>query len=439
MATKYDADSIKVIVSDRERVQQSPNMYVPNREYLGVLHSFFELADNSYDEVSIPNSVGHTVKISFNESTKEFSVEDNGRGIPQEKLYDVITVLAASGKFNNGEDSAYMASGGAFGHGLTVVWALSSHFEEYSTRDGKTVGYVFDETKDGLKEKRVEKKADPKDHGTMVKVILNPKYMDASEVMGKDIAERIEEKSYIMPSVETIFTVINKKGEKKVYKYGKKTIADRLNKWKLSTNMVEIHTERKRTFLKNIIDDKLTTEKVKIDCVFAYSEDVLDNERDDYTISYVNTIKTYAGGVHVDGVELGLQKYFKEQVFPKLRGKDKEINILPSDITAGLCMFVVVSVSSPEFRGQEKTQLSNQEVKFAVRDVVYETLCDAKTSITNPMIEFVKRVAKGRMASKKVRKKDVANAFSKDRLDKYLDIVQNLQTEAPELILCEGE
>ena len=55
------------------------------------------------------------------------------------------------------------------------------------------------------------------------------------------------------------------------------------------------------------------------------------------------------------------------------------------------------------------------------------------------MIDFVKRVARGRMASKKTRKKDVSNAFSKDRLDKFKDIVYNLETTDCELILVEGE
>lgn len=439
MATAYNADSIVVIENDRKRVQQSPNMYVPNRGKLGTIHCVFENFDNSLDEVSIPNSIGNKIRVTFDEDTKAFSVEDNGRGIPQEKLYDVITVLAASGKFNNSEKSAYLASGGAFGHGLTVTWALSSHFEGYSTRNGKTLGYIFDEDKDGLKEKKVEKKADPKAHGTLMKLILNPKYIDTSEVTGKDIAERIEEKSYIFPNIDIELKVTSKKGEK-VYKYGKKTIADKLSKWKLSTSMFEIHDVRNWTHLKDITDDKLTTEKVKLDCVFGFSEDVLDSEHpEDYTISYVNTIKTYAGGVHVEGVKLGIQKYFKEQVIPKFKGKDKELNILPSDMYAGLTMFVVASVSSPEFRGQEKTELSNPEVKGAVRDAVYDYLCSCKSGQINQMVEFVKRVTKGRMASKKVRKKDVSNTFSKDRLDKFKDIVENLDTVSREILLVEGE
>ena len=145
------------------------------------------------------------------------------------------------------------------------------------------------------------------------------------------------------------------------------------------------------------------------------------------------------GGTHIDGLRLGIQKYFKEDVISKFKGKDKELNILPSDMTAGLCAFVTVRVTSPIYMGQEKSMLSNQEVKVAVRDVVYDALCNSKANVTNPMIEFVKRVTRGRIASKKVRKKDVANAFSKDRLEKYRDIVENLNTTSRELLLVEGK
>ena len=54
------------------------------------------------------------------------------------------------------------------------------------------------------------------------------------------------------------------------------------------------------------------------------------------------------------------------------------------------------------------------------------------------MIDFVKRITRGRMASKKSRKKDVDNAFSKDKPEKYKPIINNINTESPELLLVEG-
>lgn len=434
MAKKYDADSIVVIRNDRDRVRQSPNMYIPNRAKEGAVHCYYEIIDNSVDELTIPDPAGSHLKVTFDKATKECTVEDDGRGIPHEKLYDVLTVLAASGKFNNTEDSAYLASGGAFGHGATAVLSLSKYYECSSTRNGKKLTYYF---KDGLKVDQKEEKA--KGHGTFSKFTLDPSIIDTSEVTENDIKDRLEEKSYVFPDINITLTILNKGKEVKVYTFGGKTIRDRLKKFKLSTDIIEIHTKREVTYLKNITDDDVSKEKVKIDLVFAYSEDALDREPDDNVISYANTIKTYAGGVHVEGVRNGIQKFMKNEIIPKFKGHDKDLNILPSDMISGLCMFVVVALSTPEFRGQEKTQLSNQEVKFAVRDAVYEALCDSSKSIINPMVDFIKRVTRGRLASKKTRKKDVSNVFSKDRLDKFKDIIYNLDTNDVELILVEGD
>ena len=211
-----------------------------------------------------------------------------------------------------------------------------------------------------------------------------------------------------------------------------------MKKWKPDTPIIRVTENRPVTYLRNITDDSLTTDKVGIDIVFAFKEAVLDGDQSDYMISYANSIKTYVGGTHNDGLKLGIQKYFKDVAMPKLKGKDKDLQIMPSDMVAGMCAFVTVKVKNPVYQGQEKNQLSNQEVKFAVRDAVYEALCKAKPSDVNPMVDFAKRVTRGRMASKKTRKKDVSNAFSKDRLDKFKDFISNLKTEDPELILVEG-
>lgn len=434
MANKYDKDSIIVIKNDRDRVRQSPNMYIPNRGKIGYLHTCGEIWDNSFDEVVIPGSVGNNIAVTFDINTRELTVTDDGRGIPHEKLYDALTVLAASGKFNNGEDNAYVTSGGSFGHGVTVCLALSRSFKCISTRDGKMLGYEF---VDGLKTNEIKGKA--KGHGTTTSMILDPKFVDGSEVTPDDINERLEEKSYIFPDVNITFTVLNNGKEVKTKHYGGKTIVDRVKKWNLSTDIIEIHDTRKVTFLQNISDDNLTTEKIKVDLAFAFSEDALDDDNDKFTISYCNTIKTYEGGMHTDGVKAGIQKWFKEIVIPNLKGKDKELQIVPMDMVSGLCQFTVVSLSAPEFRGQEKTQLSNQEVKIAVRDAVYEALKASKPSVVNPMIEFIKRVTRGRLASKKTRKKDVGNVFSKDHLEKFIDIVYTMDTTCPTLILVEGD
>lgn len=435
MTRKYDASSIVVLESDRDKLRTSPSMYVPDIYKAGAIHIIFEVADNSIDELSVKGSVGNHLDITFDETTKEFSVADDGSGIPLEKLLDVLTKLAASGKFNNGEGSAYLTSAGRWGHGLKTAVYLSSECEFTSMRDGKSLSYKF---KDG---NMIEEKSGvSKKHGTYSRFIIDPKIIDTHDVHASDIKERLSEKSYLFPDLKITFTVLKNGKEDKVYKYGGKDILDRVEQWKPDTPIIRVQENRKVSYLKNITDSGITTETVGIDIVFGFKESVLDaDDKDKYIISYANAAKTYNGGSHNDGLRIGIQKYFKENVIPKLKGKDKDLPILPSDTVAGLCAFISVKVVSPIYMGQEKNQLSNQEVRFAVRDAVYEALCDAKPSVINPMIDFVKRVTRGRMASKKTRKKDVSNAFSKDRLDKFKDIVYNLDTTSPELLLVEGD
>lgn len=433
MARKYDASSIVVIENDRDRVRQSPSMYVPDIYKNGGIHIMFEVIDNSIDELSVKEPAGDKIDVTFDKKTKEFSVADDGSGIPLEKLLDVLTKLAASGKFNNNDDSAYTNSGGVFGHGLKTGVFLSKTCEFTSMRDGKFITYSF---KDG--ELSDTKKGSSRKHGTYSKFMIDPSIIDTHEITDKDIRTRMEEKSYLFPYIKMTLTVLDNGKEVKTYKYSGEDIEDRVKKWKPDTPIIRVTENRPVTYLRNITDDSLTTDKVGIDIVFAFKEAVLDGDQSDYMISYANSIKTYVGGTHNDGLKLGIQKYFKDVAMPKLKGKDKDLQIMPSDMVAGMCAFVTVKVKNPVYQGQEKNQLSNQEVKFAVRDAVYEALCKAKPSDVNPMVDFAKRVTRGRMASKKTRKKDVSNAFSKDRLDKFKDFISNLKTEDPELILVEG-
>lgn len=431
---RYNADSISVIQDDRERVRKRPTMYIPTTGKEGAIHIVYEIVDNSIDEVTAEGSVGDTVTTIFNKKTREFTIMDNGSGIPHEKLLDVCTVINSSGKFDNGEDTAYQFSGGTNGVGLKLAVFLSEVCEVTSMRNGTKLTYTFVDGK-----QTDMKKQKTKEHGTIVKFTLSQKCVDVKSVKADDIIDRYAEKSYLFPTAKMILLIMD--GDKTVanYSYGGKDIVDRVKLWKPDTDIIRVTDTRKVARLRDVTDDTITKKKVIVDLAFAYKESALDGDSADYIISYGNTIKTYTGGTHVDGLKDGIVKYFKQQVIPKLGKRDKDLPIVPSDMTSGLCAFVIAKVYEPEFRGQYKDQLSNQEVKFAVRDCVYDTLCSLKPNVVNPMIDFVKRVTRGRLASKKTRKKDVSNAFSKDRIEKFQDIIYNMDTVAPEIILCEGD
>lgn len=436
MPRKYDASSIKIIEDDRERLRKRPLTYIPSRQKEGAESIFFEIVDNSIDELTVRDSVGKTINASFDTKTKEMVVVDDGSGIPLEKLYEVCTIINSSGKFDNDENTAYTYSGGMNGVGLKAQTYLSKYSEITSMRDGKSLTYKF---KDGILTDTIEGKT--KEHGTTVKFILDPEFADPTDITPKDLVTQCQDKSYLFPSIFLNLNILNNGKPTKSYQFHGKDMTDWIEYKKPDTPIIEIRNDiRTKTLLVDIADDKVRNKKMIINLVFAYKEEALDSSDPmEYIASFGNTIRTTTGGTHVDGLKLGIQQYFKKDVIPNLKGKDKDLQIMPVDMTSGLCAFVWVQLSSPDFRGQFKDQLNNPEAKFAVRDAVYEALKSAKPSVTNPMIDFVKRVARGRLASKKTRKKDVGNAFSKDRLDKFIDITYNMDTVSPELVLCEGD
>lgn len=436
MARKYDASSIKVIEDDRERLRKRPLTYIPSRQKEGGISIFLENVDNALDELTVKDAVGNSIYASFDLKTKEMVVVDDGSGIPLEKLYDVCTIINSSGKFDNDENTAYTYSGGMNGVGLKATVYLSKYAEITSMRDGKSLTYKFN---DGILADTIKGKS--KEHGTSIKFRLDPEFADPSEITAEDLVVQCQDKSYLFPSVMITLDILNNGKLVKSYKFHDKTMYDWVNDQKPDTAIIGIDNDvRKKSVLVDITDDHLRNAKVIINLAFGYKEEALDaDDPMQYIVSFGNTIRTTTGGTHVEGLKLGIQQYFKKEVIPNLKGKDKELSIMPVDMTSGLCAFVWVQLSSPDFRGQFKDQLNNPEAKYAVRDAVYEALCDAKPSVVNPMIDFVKRVAKGRLASKKTRKKDVGNVFSKDHLEKYIDIVYNMDTKAPELVLVEGD
>ena len=437
MAAKrvYNASSIKVIENDRDRLRKRPLTYIPSRQKEGAMSVFSEGLDNSLDELSVKDSIGNTITSYFDLKTKEMYIKDDGSGIPLERLYEVCTIINSSGKFDNDENTAYTYSGGLNGVGLKAIVYLSKYAEITSTRDGRSLTYKF---KDGILKDTIDEKA--KGHGTTIKFRLDPEFADPNDITKSDMTGFFQEKSYLFPDIHMKLDLRENGKVIKSYEYYGKNMESWMDEMKPDTATITVWNDvRTKNVLQDISDEKILSSKVIINLTFGYKEAVLDSDDPmSFIASYGNTIKTTTGGTHVEGLKLGIQQYFRKHVIPNLKGKDKGLSIMPVDMVSGLCAFVWVQLSTPDYRGQFKDQLNNIEAKYAVRDAVYDAMCNTKTSVINNMVDFVKRVARGRASSKKIRTKDVSNAFSKDRLEKFKDIIYNLDSKDPELILVEG-
>lgn len=434
---KYDASSIQVLEDDRDQVRKRPTIFIPSKDAEGAMHLIYEIIDNAIDELSVKETVGDHIITTYDESTHMVTVTDNGAGIPQAKLLDVCTKLYSSGKFDNGEGTAYLVSGGLNGVGLTATVYLSEIAEVSSMQKGKKLTYKF---KDGFLKDTVEEKC--KDHGTIVKFKIDNDIVRINDLVTKDLVDRYEEKSYRFPKIKMSLTILNKGKTKKKYEFYGKTIVDRIEMMKPDTEILYGKDTKKVSILKHVNDDNLTETKVGVEFAFAFKEEAVeDDDVYKYCIAYGNTIKNYKLGAHFNGLKDGIIKFFREDLQQTLNKRDRELQFVPSDICSGLCAFVIAEVTEPEFRGQYKDELLNPEARRAVRDVVYDTLKDSKPAFQKKMGEFIVRVARGRLESKKARtkSKDVSNSFSKDRIKKYWPIIRTANTFEPELILVEGD
>lgn len=427
MSHNYTEKDIRTIEDDREYVRMRSTNYIPDTSTEGMVHIAFEVLDNSIDE-AINSKKSNLIKFIVDEDQKRITVIDNGRGIPHGKLLDAATKLKTSGKFENGEKSSYRTSGGTNGIGLKLATYLSTEFMIQSKREGSSLTYIF---KNGF---LVDDKKEPsKDRGTTVTYILDDECIDTSEFSYEIFQKSIKQKSYIFPEVEFNVIKLHKDHVVKNKTYVGKSVLNAVEEMKPDTNVIRVKTTKYVT----VVDKKLRgTEEVfvDIDLAFAYKESLIEEkDTSDYLISFVNSINTTLGGTHVQGLKEGLVKFFRQYI-----GETK-LNILPNDMMSAICAFVAVAMSKVEFRGQYKDQLNSDAARIAVRDAVYEALCNEKDQTVKKMANFIKDVAKSREASKKSREKKTKTAFSKDSIEKFYDLQESDKTFARELYIGEGD
>ena len=159
---EYTDDNIRHL-SDMEHVRTRPGMYIGRLgdgklPEDGIYVLLKEVIDNSIDEFKM--NAGDRIEIDVEDNLR-VSVRDYGRGIPQGKLVEAVSVLNTGGKYDS---KAFKKSVGLNGVGVKAVNALSSHFEVKSFRDGKVRALSFE--KGNLQSDKTSKSTD--ENGTYI-------------------------------------------------------------------------------------------------------------------------------------------------------------------------------------------------------------------------------------------------------------------------------
>ena len=353
----YSASNIQVL-EGLEAVRKRPAMYIGDISEKGLHHLVNETVDNSIDE-AMAGFCTH-IEVTINEDNS-ITVQDNGRGIPvdeHEKMHKsalevVMTVLHAGGKFDKG---SYKVSGGLHGVGVSCVNALSTHMMSQVFRNGHIYQQEYEKGKPLYDVKIV---GDTDLTGTRQQFWPDSTIFTTTEYKYDIIARRMRELAYLNAGITITLRDMrpdedgNTKEEVFHAKDGLKEFVR--------------YVDRHRTHL---VDDViyLKTEKqgVPIEVAVMYNTDYSEN------------IHSIEGGTHLAGfraaLTLTLKKYADSDPQISKQIEKAKIEIAPEDFREGLTAVISIKVAEPQFEGQTKTKLGNNEVKGAVQQAVGEAL-----------------------------------------------------------------
>jgi DNA gyrase subunit B len=364
-AEDYTARDIQVL-EGLEAVRRRPSMYIGSTDQRGLHHLVYEVVDNSTDEAMAGYCDRVDVVI---ESDGHILVRDNGRGIPVDKhartgksaLETVMTYLHAGGKFGG---QVYKVSGGLHGVGASVVNALSSDMWVEVRRDGRVYRQEYSRGVPTSELKPVRKMEAGESSGTTTSFLPDPEVFQALDYDFNTIAQRFRETAYLTKGLWIHFRDERGNGSRPAggreinfyFEGGIVSFVRHLNKGREVLHPRPISIERKING--TVID-------VAIQYNDAFSE---------ATFSFANCINTIDGGTHLTGFRSALTRVLNDYARKQKILKEDDANLSGEDAREGLVAVVSVKLPEPQFEGQTKTRLGNQEVKAQVESAVAEDL-----------------------------------------------------------------
>ena len=313
-SVNYDEGNIQTLTG-LEHIRLRPGMYIGrlgdgSSAEDGIYVLLKEVFDNSIDEFKM--KAGDRIEVNVEDNLR-ISVRDYGRGIPQGKLIESVSILNTSGKFDS---KAFKKSIGLNGVGVKAVNALSSHFEVHSYREGKVRKAVFES-------------------GQLISDVTEP--------------SQDENGTYIYFEPDST-KFIN-------YKFHDEIVENMLRNYTyLNTGLTIMYNGRRilsRHGLEDLLKDRMTSDAL-YPIVHLQGEDIEiafthANQYGEEYYSFVNGQHTTQGGTY--------QSAFKEHIARTIKefyGKYEY-----GDIRTGIVAAIAINVEEPLFESQTKIKLGS--------------------------------------------------------------------------------
>lgn len=314
----YTDENIRHL-SDMEHVRTRPGMYIGklgdgSHEEDGIYVLLKEVIDNSIDEFKM--QAGKKIEINVEENLR-VSVRDYGRGIPQGKLIEAVSVLNTGGKYDS---KAFKKSVGLNGVGVKAVNALSSHFTARSFRDGKVREVIFEKG-----------------------ILMHDSTRDTDEENGTYIFFEPDNMLFENYSFHSDFINIMLRN----YTY-------------LNTGLTILYNGQRivsRNGLVDLLNDTMTADPI-YPIIHLKGEDIeiafthTGQYGEEYH-SFVNGQHTTQGGTH--------QSAFKEHIARTIKEFSNK-NLDYADIRNGMVAAIAINVEEPIFESQTKVKLGSTKM-----------------------------------------------------------------------------
>lgn len=427
--SRYDDSDIKVL-EGLEAVRKRPGMYIGDTTQRGLHHLIYEIVANSVDEALAGRCDNIWVTLNKDGSV---TVKDDGSGIPVgihpkmgiPTVEVVHTILHAGGKFGGG---AYSISGGLHGVGASVVNALSEWMDVSVRRDGKIYQISFAR---GITEKplRIVGTTDYEDSGTTTQFLPDKEIFPDITFDFPAMITRYREMAFLNKEVR-IDLVDDRDDEVPQhvllhYEGGIIAFVEYMNRKKqvLHEPPVYIASRQGDSF---------------VEMALQYNTSYVES-----VYSYANNIATIEGGTHLTGFKSALTKVVNDYARKNSFLKDSDANFTGEDVREGLCAIISVKLPEPQFEGQTKSRLGNNEIRTMVEQVMNEKLSyyfEENPQTAKTVIEKCLAASHARIAARKAREMTRRkSAFESNSLPGKLSDCQSNDPAMSEIFIVEGD
>jgi DNA gyrase subunit B len=357
----YTAENIQVL-EGLEAVRKRPAMYIGDVGVRGLHHLVYEVVDNSIDEAlaGYCNQIDCVIH-----EDNSITVTDNGRGIPtdfheKEKksaLEVVMTVLHAGGKFDKG---SYKVSGGLHGVGVSCVNALSTQLKVTVFREGKIFEQEYEKGKPLYSVKTV---GETNLTGTRVHFLPDNGIFITDHYDFNILASRMHELAFLNKRIRLTLTDERERDD------DGNPIHEVFYSENGLTDFIQYLDETREKLIPEPIYMEGEKNDIPVEIAMQYNTSFAENIH-----SYVNNINTHEGGTHLSGFRRALTRTLKTYAEKSGMLEKIKFDISGDDFREGLTGIISVKVMEPQFEGQTKTKLGNNEVMGAVDQLVAEML-----------------------------------------------------------------